>query len=471
VIVTMDGRIGLVGLGVMGRNLALNLARHGFAVSAYDLDAGRLAAAAAAFAGSTAAAADSLEGVVRALERPRRILLMVPAGAPVDAVLGDLRPLLASGDVVVDGGNSFFRDTERRGRELQPSGIMYLGAGISGGEAGALAGPAIMPGGPREAYALVEGALTGIAARSEHGPCCAWIGPGGAGHFVKMVHNGIEYGVMQLICEAYDVLRATLDAGSGELAAIYADWSAGELSSYLMEITATVLARVDDETGRPLVELILDTAGQKGTGKWTSQTALDLGVATPTINAAVEARILSALKDERVAASRALRLDLPSWSGDRDRLVDDIRDGLRLAILGSYAQGFVLLREASKEYGWGLDLHEIARIWTGGCIIRSRLLEDVMAALRDDRELSNLLVSPVFVGAVGALQAGLRRTVTTAVSIGVSCQSLSASLGYLDAYRSERLPANLLQAQRDLFGAHTYQRVDRARGERFHTEW
>jgi len=463
--------IGLVGLGVMGRNLALNMARHDFAVVGYDLDVSRREASATAFAGERASVALSLREMVDVLEPPRRVLLMVPAGPPVDSVLEDLRPLVAGGDVVVDGGNSHFSDTRRRGAALGKSGIHFVGAGISGGEQGALLGPAIMAGGPPDGYRLVEPMLVSIAARSAHGPCCTHIGPDGAGHFVKMVHNGIEYGVMQLICEAYDVLGKALGMSAPEISEVFGEWADGDLGSYLMEISAAVLAKRDDETGRPLVDLILDRAGQKGTGRWTSQSALDLGVATPTINAALEARILSAIKDQRVEASKVLNGDVTPFEGEPNDAVEILRNGLRLAILTSYAQGFALMAEASAEYGWDLDLRDIARIWTGGCIIRAKLLDEVMAAFEADPGLGNLMVAPAFAALVNDLQGALRRSALQAISAGVPCLALAASLGYVDGYRSERLPANLLQAQRDCFGAHTYQRIDRPRGETFHTEW
>jgi 6-phosphogluconate dehydrogenase len=465
---------GLIGLGVMGRNLALNIARHGFPIVGFDLDGGKLRAAGEAFAPEGSAVAGSLVELVGALELPRRVILLVPAGSPVDRVVDELRPLLAPGDVVIDGGNSHFGDTRRRQAAAQGAGLHFLGTGISGGEAGALAGPAIMPGGSREAYSLVEETLTAIAARSDEGPCCAYMGAGAAGHFVKMVHNGIEYAVMQLIGEAYALLETSGGLSASEQAAVFAEWNRGDLASYLVEITAAVLARVDDETGRPLVDVILDTAGQKGTGKWTSQTASDLGIAVPSIDAALHGRMLSALKRERVAAAAILgRGGDPGRAGREPRqgLIALAGDALRLATLAAYAQGFALMREGSREHGFGLDLAEIARVWKGGCIIRARVLNEIRAALRAEPELTNLLVAPSFAPVVRALEAALRGVVIACVRAGIPCPAFSATLAYIDCLRSERMPANLLQAQRDYFGAHTYQRIDKPPDVSFHTCW
>jgi len=465
---------GIVGLGVMGRNLALNIARHGFPIVGFDLDAQKRASANDALAKEGSAAVGSLAELVAALQPPRRIILLVPAGSPVDQVVDQLSPLLSPGDVVIDGGNSNFHDTSRRQEALQKVGLHFLGTGVSGGEAGALAGPAIMPGGSREAYALVEDALTAIAARSDEGPCCAYIGSGASGHFVKMVHNGIEYAIMQLIGEAYALLGASGRLSAPAQAKVFAGWNQGELASYLIEITATVLAKVDDETGKALVDLILDTAGQKGTGKWTSQTASDLGIAVPAIDAALHGRMLSALKSERVAAAailgrgghaKSLRSQQP------EALVDLTRDALRLAILAAYAQGFALMREGSKEYRYALDLAEIARVWKGGCIIRARVLNAIRAALLADPALTNLLLAPSFAPLVRTLEAALREVVIECVHAGIPCPAFSATLAYIDCLRSERLPANLLQAQRDYFGAHTYKRIDKPADQSFHTIW
>jgi 6-phosphogluconate dehydrogenase len=465
---------GLVGLGVMGRNLALNIARHGFPIVGFDLDPEKRRTANEALAAVGSGAAGSLVDLVAALEPPRRIILLVPAGKPVDQTLGELRPLVSPGDVIIDGGNSFFKDTRRRQEALESSGLSLLGTGVSGGEAGALAGPAIMPGGSREAYGLVEQTLTSIAATSDEGPCCAYIGSGAAGHFVKMVHNGIEYAMMQLIGEAYALLGDLGGLAAPAQADVFATWGRGELGSYLIEITAAVLAKVDDETGRPLVDVILDTAGHKGTGKWTSQTASDLGTAVPSIDAALHGRMLSALKRERVSGARILGHGGQSGQSnhrDTSELVDLVRDGLRVAFLAAYAQGFALMREGSREYGFGLDLAEIARVWKGGCIIRSRLLNQVRAAFLAEPGLANLLIAAELAHVVRELDGSLREVVVACVRAGIPCPAFSATLAYIDSLRSERLPANLLQAQRDYFGAHTYKRIDKPADVSFHAIW
>jgi 6-phosphogluconate dehydrogenase len=413
----------------------------------------------------------SLEELAAALSSPRRILMMVPAGKPVDAVIGEIKPLLATGDILIDGGNSFFKDTDRRGKELEAAGLRFLGVGVSGGEEGALHGPSIMPGGPEDAYRAVEPILTAIAAKVHDGPCCAYMGKGGAGHYVKMVHNGMEYGIMQLLCEVYDVMGRVLGLTPAEMSPILAQWNEGELNSYLVEITAAILRRNDPETGKPLVDVILDTAGQKGTGKWTSQNAFDLGIAIPTISAGLEARILSAIKDERTAAAEVLAGPSYSFSGDREAAIENLRRALRLAVIACYAQGFALLREASKEYAYNLDFPSIARTWKGGCIIRARLLDTIQAAFTETPELPNLLVDTRFRGIANELHPSLRRVIGLAIEAGVPVIAFAATLNYLDSYRSARLPANLLQAQRDYFGAHTYERLDRPRGQKFHTDW
>jgi 6-phosphogluconate dehydrogenase len=463
--------IGVVGLGVMGSNLALNMERHGFGVAGYDLDATKAAAFTRAGAsGKRLSAADSPAALMAMLEKPRRILLMVPAGAPVDSVIAHLTGHLEAADILIDGGNSFFLDTERRGQARAAEGFHYVGAGVSGGEQGALWGPSIMPGGPREAWEALAPILRAIAAQAEDGePCVEYMGPGGAGHFVKMVHNGIEYGDMQLIAETYDLLSRGLGLSAADLRAVFAAWNEGELQSYLIEITAAVLAKVDPETGRPLVDLILDEAQQKGTGKWTSQNALDLGGPIPTINAAVESRLLSALKPQRVAASRVLRGPSGTYAGDRQRLIDAARDALYASMVTSYAQGMSLLRLASEEYHYALSAADVAKIWRAGCIIRATLLGDIMSAFRRAPDLVNLLVAPAFAEAIARRQDAWRMVVQAAVGLGIPVPGLGASLAYFDAYRSERLPANLTQAQRDYFGAHTYRRVDRPGV--FHTEW
>jgi 6-phosphogluconate dehydrogenase len=463
--------MGVAGLGVMGANLARNIASKGFSVAGYDVDAGKTKAFLAGSAkGAAIAGVDTPARLAAALERPRRVLMMVPAGAPVDEAIAALLPHLDTGDILIDGGNSFFADTDRRCRELEAKGIHFVGAGVSGGEEGALRGPAIMPGGPREAWDALAPVLRAIAAKAEDGePCVAYMGPRGAGHYVKMVHNGIEYGDMQLIAEVYDLLRRGAGLSVRELAAVFAEWNRGELRSYLIEITAQILQRDDDETGRPLVDVIEDEAEQKGTGKWMSQNALDVGAPIPTVNAAVEARILSALKAERVAASRVLRGPSTRFAGDRSRLVEAAEQALYASKVTSYAQGLALLRIASAEYGYGIDPGVVATIWRAGCIIRAALLEDIRGAFRRDPDLVNLLLDGTFSEAVGRRQDAWRQVVQTAVGLGIPVPALGASLAYYDAYRAERLPANLTQAQRDFFGAHTYRRVDRAGV--FHTPW
>ena len=467
----MTYKIGIVGLGVMGHNLALNMERNGFPVAGYDLDAAKTKAfLKGPGAGKNIIGVDSPAALMAALEKPRRILMMVPAGAPVDSAIAHLKPHLEAGDILMDGGNSFFLDTERRNKALEAEGFNYIGTGVSGGEEGALWGPAIMPGGQRQAWEATAPIFRAIAAKAEDGqPCVEYIGPRGAGHYVKMVHNGIEYGDMQLIAEIYDILHRGLGLSARELHAIFAEWNQGELKSYLIEITADIFEKMDDETGRPLVDLILDEAQQKGTGKWASQNALDVGAPIPTINAAVESRILSGLKAQRATASRVIRGPRPEYKGNRARLIDAARQALYASKITSYAQGLGLLKIASEEYQYNLNLGEIAKIWRAGCIIRAGLLTDIMAAYQRDPALVNLLLDDTFRAAVESRQEAWRRVVCAAVEMGIPVLALSASLAYFDAYRSERLPANLTQAQRDYFGAHTYRRVDRE--GTFHTEW
>jgi len=467
----MQCDIGVVGLGVMGSNLALNMERNGFRVAGYDLDAAKAKAfVTGAAAGKNVELAQSPDALMAILQKPRRVLLMVPAGPPVDSAIAHLKGHLEPADILIDGGNSFFLDTERRNTQLAAEGFNYVGTGVSGGEQGALWGPSIMPGGQTEAWEALAPILRAIAARADDGaPCVEYMGPGGAGHFVKMVHNGIEYGDMQLIAETYDLLSRGLGLSAKELHDVFAEWNQGELKSYLVEITAAVLAKVDPETGRPIVDVILDEAQQKGTGKWTSQNALDVGAAIPTINAAVESRIISALKPQRVAASRVLRGPVATYTGERQHLIDAARDGLYASKITSYAQGLGLLRMASDEYKYDLKPANIAKIWRAGCIIRASLLGDIMAAFQRDPGLVNLLIAPAFTEAIERRQASWRFVVQTAVGLGIPVLATSASLAYFDAYRSERLPANLTQAQRDYFGAHTYRRVDKPGV--FHTEW
>lgn len=463
-------QFGLIGLAVMGENLVLNIERNGFSVAVYNRTAERTKAfAEGAAKGKRIKPCYSLQELADSLEKPRKVMLMVQAGDPVDQVIAQLKPVLEPGDLIIDGGNSFFKDTERRAAELEKVGINYIGTGVSGGEEGALKGPAIMPGGQYEAYKMIEPMVTAIAAKAEGEPCVTYIGPRGAGHYVKMVHNGIEYGDMQLIAEIYDILNRGLGLSAKELHDIFAEWNEGELKSYLIEITRDIFAKVDPDTGKPLVDVILDEAQQKGTGKWTSQNALDLGAPTQTINAAVESRIISAYKAERVAASKQLPGPEIKFTGDRAQLIQDARNALFAAKICSYAQGMGLLKAASEEYKYDLKLGKIAKIWRGGCIIRAQFLNDITAAYERNPNLTNLLLDPCFKEAILTRQASLRRIVQTAVGLGIPCLALSASLAYFDAYRTERLPANLTQAQRDYFGAHTYRRIDKE--GIFHTEW
>jgi 6-phosphogluconate dehydrogenase len=463
--------IGLIGLAVMGENLALNMESKGYRVAVFN----RTTAVTEAFEAGRGAGRDflfakTLPEMVAGLKRPRRILTMVKAGAPVDAVQEQLIPLLEPGDILLDGGNSLFSDTQRRAKRAEEHGLLYIGTGVSGGEEGALKGPSIMPGGHAAAYDAVGEILCRISAHVDGEPCCAYLGPDGAGHFVKMVHNGIEYGDMQLICEAYFLLARLLGMEAGELHEVFSAWNAGELDSYLIEITRDIFARVDPDTGKPIVDIILDRAGQKGTGKWTSQIALDLGVPAPTIAEAVFARCLSALKTERVAASQILRGPAQTtYDGDRAAFVEAIRRSLYASKVCSYAQGFALMREAGREHGWTLNFGEIAKLWRGGCIIRARFLHRITEAFERAPDLANLLLDPFFREVVENAQDSWRHVIATATLLGVPVPAFSSALAYYDGYRSPQLPANLLQAQRDYFGAHTYERVDQPGA--FHTEW
>ncbi len=470
-----DRHVGVVGLAVMGENLALNIDRNGFPLAVFNRTPARTEAFLAEKAGGT-----SIEGTfdvrsfVASLSRPRRILLMVKAGAPVDATIEELAPFLEPGDIIIDGGNSFFHDTERRSKELADRSLNFVGMGVSGGEEGALKGPSLMPGGPPDAYAQLAPMLTAISAKTEAGPCVTHIGPGGSGHYVKMVHNGIEYGDMQLIAETYDVMRRALGMSASEMSAVFARWNEGKLASYLIEVSAAVLKFVDEETGKPLVDVILDQAEQKGTGRWTSQNALELGTPTPTIDAAVAARIMSSKKTQRTEASKLLRGPEAATNGagpidDRDRVLFYLEDALYFAKVSSYAQGMALLRTASETYSYSLDLSEIARIWKGGCIIRAALLDPIREAFSGDAVVDNLLLAPHIVETVNSSMTGCREVLHIARARGIPCPALSASLDYVDTYRQERLPANLVQAQRDFFGAHTYKRIDR--DGTFHTMW
>jgi 6-phosphogluconate dehydrogenase len=463
-------QFGIVGLGVMGENLALNIESRGFSVVGFDLDRNKVDGFAAKTNGKNVLAAQTPADFLDWIETPRRILIMVPAGKAVDAVIADLRPHLAAGDILIDGGNTLFVDTVRRLKELEGSGILYIGTGISGGEEGALHGPSIMPGGNPEAWPLVKPILQAIAAKADDGtPCCDWIGSGGAGHFVKMVHNGIEYADMQMICEAYWLMERLLGFSPDEASKIFAEWNAGELSSYLVDITADILSRKDPETGKPIVHVILDTAEQKGTGKWTGQISLDLGVAAPTITDAVFARTLSALKKERVAASSVLQGPVPSFTGDKAAFVEMVRKALFCSKICSYAQGFDLLRTADREYQWDLRLGTISSLWRAGCIIRAQFLGKIKNAYERNPTLANLLLDDYFAGVMTGYHQAWRQVVSVAVLDGVPIPAFMSALAYYDGYRSANLPANLLQAQRDFFGAHTYHRVDKE--GKFHTQW
>jgi 6-phosphogluconate dehydrogenase len=462
--------LGLIGLGVMGENLALNFVSRGFSVCGFDLDAEKRAQFDRRTLGLQAQSADSLIALVANLQMPRRVLLMVPAGRAVDDVLQQLLPLLSAGDVVIDGGNSLYSDTERRIASLQGSGIFYVGSGVSGGEEGALRGPALMPGGSPEAWPLVAPMLQSIAARADDGQsCCDWMGSGGAGHFVKMVHNGIEYADMQMICEAYWLMHHLLGLSPLQMSEVFRDWNRGELGSYLIGITADILATQDPESGEALVDMILDTAEQKGTGKWTSQVALDLGVTAPTIADAVFARTVSALKIERLAASKVLTGPATQNQDNATFFLSKIHQGLLAAKICAYAQGFALMRSADREYGWNLSFERIAKVWRAGCIIRANLLEDIRLAFDAAPDIPNLLIDSRFARRMHDAQQGLREVVAQAALQGVPVPAFMSALSYYDAYRSARLPANLLQAQRDYFGAHTYQRIDRE--GKFHTRW
>lgn len=467
-----DADIGMIGLGVMGQNLARNMARHGYVVAGLDRDAEKVAAwTASAGKGERLVGVHSLDELTASLKKPRRYMMMVPAGKPVDSVIEELLPHLDKDDILIDGGNSHFEETTRRTRMLEEKGFQFIGTGVSGGEEGALNGPSLMPGGSPGAWPHVKPILQAIAAKVDDGsPCCQWVGGEGAGHFVKMVHNGIEYGDMQMICEAYLLLKEALGLEPPELHRIFADWNAGELNSYLIEITARIFT-VKDDDGSYLVDHILDTAGQKGTGKWTSIVALDQGIAAPTIAEAVFARCLSAIKEERVEAAADLRGPEEHFSGDRDAFIEQVRQALFASKICSYAQGFALMKSASDEWGWDLQFGDISLLWREGCIIRAGFLKNIKTAFDQNPALPNLLQDAFFRKAIHGNQGGWRNAVAEAVRLGIPTPAFSSALAYYDGYRSARLPANLLQAQRDFFGAHTYERIDRPRGEFFHTDW
>ena len=468
----MKANIGLIGLAVMGQNLVLNMDDHGFRVAVYNRTTSTVDEFLAGPAkGTQILGTHSLEGLVEALESPRIVMLMVKAGEVVDQYIDKLVPLLSAGDIIVDGGNSLFTDTNRRTLALAEKGINFIGTGVSGGEEGARHGPSIMPGGNKAAWPAVKPIFQAISAQVDNLPCCEWVGDNGAGHYVKMVHNGIEYGDMQLICEAYQLLSEGLGLSADEMHDIFSEWNQGVLSSYLTEITAAILAYKDSD-GSPLVEKILDTAGQKGTGKWTGINALDLGIPLTLIGESVFARCLSAQKDERVKAAGILpKRPKAAFTGDKQAMINAIRDALYAAKIISYAQGFRLMREASKEYRLALNYGEIALMWRGGCIIRSQFLNDIKQAYVANPDLENLLLADFFIEAISTADAGWRKAVVLGIELGIPTPAFSSALAYYDGYRTERLPANLLQAQRDYFGAHTYERLDQARGEFFHTDW
>lgn len=468
--------IGVVGLAVMGENLILNMASKGFTVTAFNRSYNKVENFINGRAkDKSIRGADSIESLVASLESPRKIMLMVKSGQPVDDFIELLIPHLDKGDIIIDGGNSQFEDSNRRTHYLREKGLLYIGTGVSGGEEGALLGPSIMPGGAKEAWEHVKPIFQGISAKVADAngeltvPCCDWVGDDGAGHFVKMVHNGIEYGDMQLICEAYILMRDLLGMSADEMQAVFAEWNKTELSSYLVEITADILAYKED--GKALVESILDTAGQKGTGKWTGVTALHLGVPLTLIGEAVFARCLSAIKEERVQASSVISGPTPVFNGDKTAFIESLRQALLASKIVSYAQGYCVMREAAKEYKWELDCGAIALMWRGGCIIRSAFLGNIKTAFDKDENLSNLLLDDYFKDVVTSAQQGWREVVGTAAMQGISVPCLSSALSYFDGYRTANSPANLLQAQRDYFGAHTYERKDKPRGEFFHTNW
>ncbi|MGR9043786.1 MAG: decarboxylating NADP(+)-dependent phosphogluconate dehydrogenase [Gammaproteobacteria bacterium] len=467
----MKANIGLIGLAVMGQNLVLNMNDHGFKVAVYN----RTAAKTDEFLngpahGTQVVPVYSLEELVQSLESPRIVMLMVKAGEVVDHYIEQLTPLLSPGDVIIDGGNSLFTDTNRRTGALREKKMLYIGTGVSGGEEGARHGPSIMPGGNPEAWPIVKPILQAISAKVDHQPCCQWVGDAGAGHYVKMVHNGIEYGDMQIICEAYQLMSVGLGLSAEQMQAIFAQWNQGKLSSYLIEITSNILG-YKDEDGSPLLEKILDTAGQKGTGKWTGINALELGIPLTLIGESVFARCLSAMKEERVTAAKVLPKPAKKFTGDQQMMINAIQDALYASKIISYAQGFRLMREAAEEYGWTLNYGEIALMWRGGCIIRSGFLNDIKQAYSVNPALENLLLAEFFANAMQQASIGWRRTVIMGIELGIPTPAFSSALAYYDGYRSAKLPANLLQAQRDYFGAHTYERIDRPRGEYFHTDW
>ncbi|AOZ91570.1 NADP-dependent phosphogluconate dehydrogenase [Paenibacillus crassostreae] len=463
-------QIGVIGLAVMGKNLALNIESRGFSVSVFNRSPEKTHDLLKEAEGKNLTGAFSVEEFVQSLEVPRKILIMVQAGKATDATIEQLLPYLDQGDIIIDGGNAYFPDTQRRSKELEEKGFRFIGAGVSGGEEGALKGPSIMPGGQESAYQLVEPILTAISAKVDGEACSTYIGPDGAGHYVKMVHNGIEYGDMQLIGEAYHLLKDVLNLSAEELHEIFTEWNKGELDSYLIEITADIFSKYDAETGKPMVDIILDAAGQKGTGKWTSQSSLDLGVPLSMITESVFSRFLSAMKEERVEASKILNGPTKEpFQGNKAEFIESVRKALFASKIVSYAQGFAQLRVASDEYGWDLKYGSLAKIWRGGCIIRSRFLQNITDAYEKNADLKNLLLDPFFKDILENYQGAWRQTISAAVTKGIPVPGFASALAYYDSYRTERLPANLLQAQRDYFGAHTFKRVDKEGS--FHFNW
>jgi 6-phosphogluconate dehydrogenase len=462
----------MIGLGVMGENLALNVEDHGFSVAVWNLEGEWVDRFVGKNPGKKITGTKTFEEFTKSLERPRRIMMMIKAGTPVDMTIDKIAPYLDKGDILIDGGNSWFKDTQERTKRLESKGIHFVGSGVSGGEEGARFGPSLMPGGTKESWAALEPIFTAIAAKSDSGPCVTHVGPDGAGHFVKMVHNGIEYGDMQLIAEAYEMLRRGLGASADELASIFDKWNKGRLESFLIEITAHIFRIKDTETGAPLVDKVLDKAGQKGTGKWTAQVALDLGVSIPTIAAAIDARVLSSMKDERVAASKKLKADTTKAPIQRDEFIDGVEQALYASKICSYAQGMALIQAGSKEWNWNINMREMARIWKGGCIIRAKFLDSIMKAYEQQPQLTNLLLDSAFTEAISKAQGAWRRVVSHAQLNGIAIPAMSGSLAYFDAYRTADLPQNLTQAQRDYFGSHTYQRNDKGGDAPFvHTDW
>ena len=465
--------IGLIGLAVMGENLVLNMEDHGFSVAVFNRTTSKVDNFVQGRAqGKNIKGCYSIEELVQSLKRPRKVMLLVKAGAPVDEFIEMIMPYLEKGDIIIDGGNSHFPDSIRRTKYVEEKGFLFIGTGVSGGEEGALRGPSIMPGGSKEAWSHVEPIFKAIAAKVEDGsPCCEWVGNDGAGHFVKMVHNGIEYGDMQMICESYWIMKNVLGMTTEEMEPVFTEWNEGELDSYLIEITRDIMGKKDDETGKAMLDVILDTAGQKGTGKWTSQAALDLGIPAQTVAEAVFARAMSAIKEERVEASKTLNGPKPTFSGDKKEFVAKIQRALYASKICSYAQGYQLMREASNEHNWDLKFGDIALMWREGCIIRAQFLGRIKEAFDKNPDLQNLLLDDYFKKVIEENQAAWREVVATAVTNGIPVPAFSSALAYYDGYRSAVLPANLLQAQRDYFGAHTYERVDKPRGEFFHTNW